>query len=146
MDAICWVETNHRNVINPKDGGSPSYGLCQIKLETANWIHYKHKLGNEDLTEADLMKPEVNIFYAGLYFKYQWDKYKDLKCAISAYNAGRCIKGNMNTYVKKVLQRLGLNNFSNLFRRSTTNIPAQTKIYRIPQVWTQSGILRYPEI
>ena len=106
MSAICWVESNHRNVINKDDGGSPSYGICQIKLSTANWMHFKHKLGDKELTAEDLMKPEVNILYASLYLKYQLNRYDTLRCAISAYNAGRCIKSNQKTYVKKVLKRM----------------------------------------
>lgn len=106
LSSICWVESNHRNVVNWKDGGSPSYGPCQIKLETANWMRYKYKLGSKDLTEKDLMKPEISIFYAALYFKYQFKRYDNLSCAISAYNAGRCIKSNQITYVSKVIKRL----------------------------------------
>lgn len=106
MYSICWVESNHRNVNNPDDGGSPSYGYCQIKLKTANWMKEKYGIPGPKLTPADLNTAEINIFYASLYMKYQLNRYKgDLNCAISAYNAGRCISGNQNTYVKKVLNK-----------------------------------------
>ena len=94
---ICWVESNHRNVLNKDDGGSPSYGICQIKLATAHMF-------NNKLKAEDLMIPAVNIYYASRYFKYQTKRYRKHKfpdyCAISAYNAGSC-RSNKG-YVKKV--------------------------------------------
>jgi len=106
LPSICWVESNYRNVINEFDGGSPSYGICQIKLNTANWMKEYHKITGPVLDETDLMEPKINTLYAGLYIKYQLNRYNgDIECAISAYNAGRCIKGNKK-YVKKVLKRL----------------------------------------
>ena len=106
MDAICWVESSHRNVVNKNDGGSPSYGVCQIKLDTANWMKELHRIPGYTLKPADLMVKEINIFYATLYFKYQLHRYGQLSCAISAYNAGHCIKGNQKTYVRKVMSRM----------------------------------------
>ena len=105
MSSICWIESSYRNVVNRDDGGSPSYGLCQIKENTANWMKELHRIPGPALTEEELMKPEVNIFYSSLYFKYQYKRYKgNLECAISAYNAGRCIRQNKRTYVRKVLR------------------------------------------
>lgn len=105
LESICYVETNIRNVDNMTDGGSPSYGVCQIKLETANWMKEYYRLPGEPLIESDLRVPEINIFYSGLYLKYNVKRYKgDLKCAISAYNAGRCVTFN-SKYVNKVLRR-----------------------------------------
>lgn len=107
LPAICWVESNHRNVDNMNDGGSPSYGVCQIKLDTANWMKDHHKIPGPELEPDDLRKPEINIFYAGLYVQYLLKRYKgDLNCTISGYNAGSCIKSNQKTYVKKVLEKI----------------------------------------
>ena len=106
LPAICWVESNHRNVDNMDDGGSPSYGICQIKLDTANWMKDKYKIPGKELEPSDLQKPEINALYSGLYLLYLTHRYKTLKCAISAYNAGSCIKSNQNTYVKKVLKKI----------------------------------------
>lgn len=107
LGAVCYVESNYRNVINHNDGGSASYGICQIKLKTANWMNEKHKILGQPVTKFDLMNPEINALFAGLYLKYQLDRYNgDIECAISGYNAGRCIKSNQSTYVKKVLRRM----------------------------------------
>lgn len=105
--SICWIESNHRNVVNLDDGGSPSYGICQIKLETANWIKEKYKLPGEKLSVVDIMTPEINAYYAALYLKWQTTRYpNDLNCIISSYNAGSCIKSNQETYVKKVKEKM----------------------------------------
>jgi hypothetical protein len=56
-----------------------------------------------------MLKREVSIYYAAIYLKYQLERYPtDLRCAISGYNAGRCIKSNQKTYVDKVLRRLAV--------------------------------------
>jgi soluble lytic murein transglycosylase-like protein len=103
MTAICSVESsgNHR-AINIHDGGSPSYGKCQIKLSTA-----RHMGFTGHITELWL-NPEVNRFYAEKYFRYQLERYGNVSVAIAAYNSGSVREGKIrNTqYVAKVLGRL----------------------------------------
>ena len=97
LPSICWVESNW----NPKavNSSDPSYGLCQIKVSTATWI-MKRKI-----TKKDLMNPEINAEVAGKYLRYQLDRYRDnLKCAISAYNAGHC-SGKNGNYFDKVIKK-----------------------------------------
>lgn len=96
LKAICWVESRHNpNIIHKDDGGSDSYGICQIKLATARFMGFKGKA-------KDLLDPKVNLHYAAKYLKYQKDRYGDnVRKAISAYNAGRYIKANKK-YVDKV--------------------------------------------
>lgn len=103
LGAICFIESTH----NPKayrklDGSTPSYGLCQIKLETAKLMKFKghHK---------DLLKADINALYAAKYLRHQLDRYNgNVIKAISAYNAGSAGKHIKNTaYVKKVLNKLG---------------------------------------
>ncbi len=107
LHSICWIESKHKNVINYQDGNSNSYGLCQVKLSTANWMKRYYRIPGKPITSKKLMEPETNIYYAGLYLKYQTKIYKgNLNCTLSAYNAGRCVKGNQHTYVKKVLGKL----------------------------------------
>lgn len=104
--SICWVESKHKNVINKHDGGSPSYGICQVKLDTANWMKEYNRIPGKPITSKDLMNPDVNVYYAERYLRYQLKVYKnDINCAISAYNAGSCIKGNQKNYVKNVLAK-----------------------------------------
>lgn len=80
--AICTHESGLKNIINENDGGSPSYGICQIKESTARESGFKGK-------ESDLMKPEVNVLYAAKYLAKQLNRYNgDWTMAISAYNAG----------------------------------------------------------
>ena len=100
--AICSTESDFRNVVNHDDGGSASYGICQIKAKTASWMTKKY---GQNYT-SDLMNRKENFNVALMYYVYQLRRYNgDERCAISAYNAGRCIKSNQNTYVSKVLRR-----------------------------------------
>ncbi len=69
-----------------------------MKVETA-------RMFDPALSENDLMDPEVNMYYAGRYLKWQLNRYGgDINKAISAYNAGRAIESNVY-YVSKVLRR-----------------------------------------
>lgn len=100
VPAVCSVESDFRNVVNKNDGGSPSYGICQIKLATARMI-------KKDVTEEELMNPMINGVLAAAYLAKHKAKYGDnLRCILSAYNAGRCIKSNQETYVNKVIKRM----------------------------------------
>lgn len=109
LSAVCWIETRHQNIYTADDVGSPSYGDCQIKLDTANWMHHQHIMDGPYLNHSDMLKQEISIFYAALYLKHQIERYPgDLRCGISAYNAGRCIKGNQKTYVDRVMKRLAI--------------------------------------
>jgi soluble lytic murein transglycosylase-like protein len=100
--AICSVESDYRNVINWDDGGSPSIGICQVKESTAIWMLSKDK----KYYTPDLMNEYVNFNIALKYYSWQLKRYKgDERCAISAYNGGRCLKSNQKTYVDKVLRR-----------------------------------------
>lgn len=102
--AICSHESgefkyNH----NENDNGSPSFGICQVKMGTAFELGFK---GNR----AALQKPETNAYYAALYLNKQLDRYKgNLLKSVAAYNSGTYYEvkkhpgcpGNME-YVKKV--------------------------------------------
>lgn len=81
--AICTHESGLNNVMVPHDNGSPSYGICQIKYDTANLMGFKGK-------EKDLMIPKVNAKWAAVYLKYQEERYDGNWCKIAAaYNAGK---------------------------------------------------------
>lgn len=83
LSALCYVESGHHvGAYLANDGGSPSHGVCQVKLETARLMGFRG-------TPAKLKQPKVNIYYAGKYLAYQMVRYNhDSRKAIAAYNAG----------------------------------------------------------
>lgn len=101
--AICTHETNLKNITVPNDGGSPSYGVCQIKEKTARALGFKGAVTGPTIEgkvffgtlepkgkPAGLLVPSVNAKYAAKYLKKQLDKYEGDWCkATAAYNAGR---------------------------------------------------------
>lgn len=105
--AICSHESNLKNVMVPHDGGSPTYGICQVKLGTAEMMGYKGDA-------KGLMDPETNALYAATYLKYQKDRYASDWCmAVAAYNAGtynesKIVPGKPRNlkYVRKVQTKL----------------------------------------
>ena len=110
MYAICKVESNCRSgAVNKNDSNSTqrkrgqrdrSYGLFQIKKATAKSLGF-------DSRSEDLLNPETNSWYAAKLLRHLFDKYKDTKKVVSAYNAGKYTKMNAK-YVGKVL-----NNYAN---------------------------------
>lgn len=80
--AICNHESNLKNVDVENDHGTPSIGVCQVKIGTSIQLGFRG-------TRKELAKPEVNAYYAGLYLKKQLDRYNNNFCmAVSAYNSG----------------------------------------------------------
>lgn len=105
LSALCMVETGHRDVVVPHDGGSASIGVCQVKLSTA-------KRFDSSLTQSKLLKRDVNVRLAGQELLRQYQRYGNWCWAVAAYNAGRL---NMHgsglprnvRYVRKVERHLG---------------------------------------
>lgn len=105
--AICSSETDLTNVTVYHDGGSPSYGVCQVKYKTAHMLGFKGKA-------ADLVDPRVNAQWAASYLKYQLDRYSGDWCkATAAYNAGTYTESKKAVgkprnlrYVRRVQTRL----------------------------------------
>lgn len=80
--SLCFVESSHRNVVSPIDGKSASYGVCQLKLNTA-------RLFNKHIHPSDLLNPQVNARISALYLKKQINRYKgNIERAVAAYNSG----------------------------------------------------------
>lgn len=80
--AICMHETGLKNTMVPIDGKSPTFGVCQIKLPTAQMIGYKG-------TANGLMKPQTNALWAAKYLKWQLNRYTNNWCmAVASYNSG----------------------------------------------------------
>jgi soluble lytic murein transglycosylase-like protein len=84
LTGICSHESNDFTMnYAPHDHGSASYGICQIKENSAR------QMGFTGLP-IELMDPKVNAKYAALYLKYEQDRYgEDDWCVLtSAYNSG----------------------------------------------------------
>jgi len=98
--AICTVESGlNPQAYNKYDGKSPSYGLCQVKYDTAKWMGYKGD-------KRGLFNPDTNSLYAAKYLKYQLNRYQgNLVKAVSAYNRGNANRANVR-YVRKVFKTM----------------------------------------
>ncbi len=80
--AICMHETGLNNTLLKHDGNSPTYGVCQIKYETAKDLGYSG-------SAMGLMNPKINTLWAAKYVRHQMDRYGDDWCKVAAaYNAG----------------------------------------------------------
>lgn len=80
--AICTHETQLNNVTVLNDKGTPTYGICQVKYETAQMLGYEGK-------PDGLMDPKENAKWAANYLRYQQVRYGDWCKAVAAYNAGK---------------------------------------------------------
>jgi soluble lytic murein transglycosylase-like protein len=128
MYAICTVESNCRSrAINRSDSNKAqrdagivdkAYGLFQIKKDTAIGLGFvaeeqvtvsvvKHgKLRKVKKTIShikDLLKPDVNSYYAAKLLHQLYKRYHDTPKVVSAYNAGHSTHHNKE-YVLKVLK------------------------------------------
>ena len=107
--AICGYESNDfTETYVGQDHGSPSVGICMVKLNTAQMLGFKGTL-------TDLRKPEINAKYAALYLQYQQDRYGEEDwCKLAAsYNSGTFIESKKSPgkpknleYVKRVQKKL----------------------------------------
>lgn len=97
LKAICEVETNHNIKLKKVwDGGSYSYGICQVKMGTARAMGFKG-------SDKELSNPEINIEFAARYLAYQLKRYKgDYKKAIVSYNRGSYTNEETKSYQGKV--------------------------------------------
>lgn len=107
--AVCMHESGDFTVtLNKKDGGSPSYGICQVKEGTAKMFGFKGPA-------QKLMDPKTNAKYAAKYLAYQVNRYgaDEWVKLVAAYNAGTYVESKKKKgcprnlkYIKKVQQKL----------------------------------------
>lgn len=100
LSSICYVESGHNvNAIHRHDGKGNSMGLCQIKLSTAKLMGFKG-------TEKDLLKPEINAYYAGKYLSHQIKRYSgSINKAVIAYNIGSAKQLTSTKYQARVFKQ-----------------------------------------
>ena len=128
MYAICTVESRCRSrVINhddarkaEKDRGivKKSFGLFQLQIDTAKFLGFKRytevsvvvtkrhktKIVIKKIDHIlDLLKPEINAWYAAKLLNHLYKRYHNTPKVISAFNAGHAITSNKD-YVLKVLK------------------------------------------
>ena len=100
LTSVCYVETSHKPAsIHYNDGTSNSIGICQIKLSASRQMGFKG-------TEADLLDPTTNIYYAGKFLSYQLKRYKgNIPRAVTAYNKGHSSSDGNSAYYGKVYEQ-----------------------------------------
>lgn len=70
---------------------SGARGLMQIMSSTASWLAEEF---DESFDEKKLFDAETNIKYGCFYLRYLFDKFKDKRVVICAYNAGETVVKN----------------------------------------------------
>lgn len=100
IDSVCFVETRHNvSVVTPNDGGTPSIGVCQVKMKTATQMGFKG-------TEEELLLPKNNVYFAAKYLHYQLKRYGGSTVkAVIAYNKGNAKGLTGSHYQAKVFKQ-----------------------------------------
>ncbi len=108
LHSVCMVESHHRvDAIRHDDGkeGSTALGICQMHLNTAKYLAKKYN--RKTPTAKDLMRPEINIDFAGLYLRDRINIYKgDVSRGVTAYNQGKSYSHGGSAYAAKVFNEL----------------------------------------
>ena len=72
-------------------------GLMQIMPETYEWLASKE--GITDVSQEDLLNPEINIKYGCMFLSILLERYPQLSSAVAAYNAGF---GNVDNWLEDI--------------------------------------------
>lgn len=101
LSSVCYVESKHDiTAYHPNDGQGNSVGICQIKISSARLVGFKG-------SEKELMKPEVNIYYAAAYLAHQRSRYRgNLQKAVISYNMGSAKGFTKTDYSARVFKQL----------------------------------------
>lgn len=100
LSSLCYIESKHQvNAIHYNDGKTHSFGVCQIKYETAKTFGFKG-------TEQQLMEPYYNVKYAAKYLQHQIKRYDgNISRAVVAYNRGNAKGLTSSQYQVKVFDK-----------------------------------------
>jgi soluble lytic murein transglycosylase-like protein len=99
--AVMKVESNGNPIaLNPHDGGSPSFGAFQIKMNTAKFLGFRG-------TKESLMNFHTNAKYAAMYLRFQLDRYQNnwMKAA-NAYRNGTYDGNLLSEYNQRIMGAL----------------------------------------
>jgi len=89
---------------NEDNAADRSFGLMHLTIPTAQEMaNQLYGTGKVTVDIPYLYVAENNLRLGTYYLKKQFDKYGTWDRAISAYNAGRPISGNIASYVQKVV-------------------------------------------
>lgn len=96
LNTLCRVESGlNPKALNVHDGGSPSYGVCQVKYQSAKLVGFKG-------SPKQLMDPKVNIDVAGRILSAQYKRYGNWAKAVTAYNKGNSSSHGGSAYLARV--------------------------------------------
>lgn len=99
LSSLCYVESKHNvGAIHKADGSTDSFGVCQIKYETAKHLGFRG-------TPKQLMEPKYNIKYAAKYLSHQLKRYGNVQQAVIAYNMGHAGQLTSSKYQVKVFEK-----------------------------------------
>lgn len=99
LASLCYVESNHNvHAYHANDGKGNSVGVCQIKLAVAQDYGFEG-------TEEQLMRPDVNIYYAAAHLNHQLKRYNNVERAVIAYNMGHAGTLLYSEYQMKVFKQ-----------------------------------------
>ena len=90
--AVIKTESNFNENVESNEGAK---GLMQIMDSTAKEIAKKN---NIELTDENILDPEINIEIGTIYLSQLIEKYNSVELAIAAYNAGH---GNVDKWISQ---------------------------------------------
>ena len=91
LAAVIYQESKFNADARSKSG---AIGLMQLTPQTAHGIAIR--TGGSRFRTADLLDPEINIRYGAWYLGHLEQKYRNVRLALAAYNAGQ---GNVDRWL-----------------------------------------------
>lgn len=121
--AIIKAESN----FNPDAVSSSSAkGLMQLMYSTAKEIANKNDI---NLTEDNILEPEINIELGTIYISNLLERYKCLEIALAAYNAG---SGNVDKWIQNGTIKSDGSDIENIpFKETNTYVRKIVRDYKI---------------
>ena len=106
-------------------------GLMQIMPETYEWLASKE--GITDVSQEDLLNPEINIKYGCMFLSILLERYPQLSSAVAAYNAGF---GNVDNWLEDItiapdgehLEHIPFPRNRTVYGKGIEKLPAVSKI------------------